>query len=66
MKYQHWLYEYAPLHAAQDSLRSTHSFVTLQCKVVAAAGDALVEVQKLWYCIMKKRLHHWRHGWFLS
>ena len=46
MKYRHGLYEYALLHAAQDSLRSTH-LLPYNAKSYLRAGDALAELRKL-------------------
>jgi tetratricopeptide (TPR) repeat protein len=45
-KYRHGLYEYALLHAAQDSLRSTQ-LLPHHAKTWLRAGDALAELRKL-------------------
>jgi len=46
IKYRHGLYEYALLHAAQDSLRSTQ-LLPQHAKTWLRAGDALAELRKL-------------------
>lgn len=45
-KFRHGLYEYALLHAAQDSLRSTQ-ILPHHAKTWLRAGDALAELRKL-------------------
>ena len=46
LKFQHGLYEYALLHAAQDSLRATQILPQF-AKTWLRAGDSLAELRKL-------------------